>query len=118
MDGTFVDNLIQELKRGLVSLAVLNLLREEQYGYSVLKQLSDLGLEIDQGSLYPLLRRLEAQNLLESRWRIEESRPRRYYVTSEQGLAALPRLREEWNRMVALMQPIVSQTTQETSEEL
>lgn len=112
MDTTFVDNLIQELRRGLVSLAVLNLLREEQYGYSVLKQLSDLGLEVDQGTLYPLLRRLEAQNLLESRWRLEESRPRRYYVTSPQGLAALPRLREEWNRMVALMEPVVRDGSQ------
>jgi DNA-binding PadR family transcriptional regulator len=111
MDQTFVDNLIQELRRGLVSLAVLNLLREEQYGYNVLKQLADIGLEVDQGTLYPLLRRLEAQNLLESRWRLEGSRPRRYYVTSQEGLAALPRLREEWNRMVALMQPVVSNGT-------
>ncbi len=118
MDQTFVDNLIQELRRGLVSLAVLNLLREEQYGYSVLKQLADLGLEVDQGTLYPLLRRLEAQNMLESRWHLEGSRPRRYYVTSPQGNEALPRLRSEWNQMVAIMQPIVADKTTDNRKEI
>jgi DNA-binding PadR family transcriptional regulator len=77
-----LDNVILELRRGVIVMAVLSLLQEEQYGYSVLKLLSDQGLEVDQGTLYPLLRRLESQGLLESAWRVEEARPRRYYSIS------------------------------------
>ncbi|HPH95434.1 MAG TPA: helix-turn-helix transcriptional regulator [Anaerolineaceae bacterium] len=100
---SYVENLIQELRRGAIVLAVLNLLREEQYGYSALKLLAERGLEVDQGTLYPLLRRLEGQGLLESRWRIEEERPRRYYVISAEGLALLPRLVDEWSKLTETM---------------
>ncbi len=102
-----VENLIQELRRGVISLAVLSQLQEEQYGYSVMKLLSDKGLEVDQGTLYPLLRRLETQGLLESRWRIEDARPRRYYVISAEGEKILPRLREEWKKINATIEPLL-----------
>ena len=71
------ENISLELRRGLIVLAVLSQLDEEQYGYSLLKRLSDGGLEIDQGTLYPLLRRLKEQGLLESSWNVEGARPRR-----------------------------------------
>ncbi len=98
-----LDNTVLELRRGVIVLAVLNQLREEQYGYSLLKMLSDQGLEIDQGTLYPLLRRLETQGLLQSTWKLEEARPRRYYVISDAGRNILPQLKEEWAGMVATM---------------
>ena len=97
------ENIIQELRRGVLLLAVLSQLEQEQYGYSLMKLLSERGLEIDQGTLYPLLRRLEAQGLLESLWRVEEARPRRYYAISPQGRKLLARLKEEWERLTALM---------------
>lgn len=103
---TGIENVTLEMRRGIIVLAVLSLLQEEQYGYSVLKLLSDNGLEVDQGTLYPLLRRLETQGLLESAWRVEEARPRRYYVISVQGRKALPQLQEEWNTIVAALQRI------------
>jgi len=95
-----IDNLTQELRRGILVLAVLSQLKEERYGYEVIKLLADHGLEIDQGTLYPLLRRLETQGLLESRWELEESRPRRYYCLSFEGQELLPQLWEEWSRIV------------------
>jgi len=98
-----VDNVTLELRRGVIVLAVLSQLQEEQYGYSIMRLLSDQGLDIDQGTLYPLLRRLEAQGLLESKWRVEEARPRRYYVISDQGREALPRLKDEWTKIVATL---------------
>ncbi len=98
-----LDNTILELRRGVIVLAVLNQLREEQYGYSLLKMLSDRGLEVDQGTLYPLLRRLESQGLLQSTWKLEEARPRRYYVISDAGRNILPQLKQEWAGMVATM---------------
>ena len=99
-----VQNMVLELRRGVIALAVLSQLDEEQYGYSLLKSLSDAGLEVDQGTLYPLLRRLESQGLLGSDWRIvDEARPRRYYVISPQGREVLSGLRVEWKTMVGML---------------
>ena len=96
-------NTINELRRGMIVLAVLSQLDEEQYGYSLLKRLSEQELEIDQGTLYPLLRRLESQGLLKSNWNVEGSRQRRYYVISPEGQEILPLLKEEWNNIVSMM---------------
>jgi len=98
-----IENLILEMRRGVIVLAVLSQCGKEQYGYSLMKSLSDKGLNIDQGTLYPLLRRLENQGLLSSSWRLEDARPRRYYVISTQGREILPRLVEEWESMVKMM---------------
>ncbi len=97
------ENTLQEMRRGVIVLAVLSQLGKQQYGYSLLKLLSDGGLAVDQGTLYPLLRRLEAQGLLKSEWKIEEGRPRRYYVISSEGQKLLPLLKEEWKSMVSSM---------------
>ena len=99
-----VQNMVLELRRGILSIAVLSQLSREQYGYSLLKALSERGLEIDQSTLYPLLRRLESQGLLQSDWRIvDEARPRRYYVISTQGKAVLTKLKSEWSAMAGTM---------------
>jgi len=98
------ENTLNELRRGVIVLAVLSQLEEEQYGYSLMKLLSEQGLEVDQGTLYPLLRRLETQGLLSSDWNTEGSRPRRYYVISPTGKEVLPRIKEEWNNIVSMME--------------
>lgn len=98
-----LENISQEMRRGLVMLAVLSQLGKQQYGYALLKLLADKGLAVDQGTLYPLLRRLEAQGLLESAWNVEGGRPRRYYVVSAEGKKLLPQLKDEWDSMVAAM---------------
>ena len=104
-----VQNMLLELRRGVLSIAVLSQLSKEQYGYSLLKALSDQGMEIEQSTLYPLLRRLEAQGLLQSDWRImDEARPRRYYVISTQGKAVLTKLKREWSTMVETMKQMLS----------
>ncbi len=104
MPDNNLDNLVLELRRGVITLAVLSQLGEEQYGYSLIKLLADQGLEIEQGTLYPLLRRLESNGLLQSAWRIEESRPRRYYIISPQGQELLPALKAEWTALVQAME--------------
>lgn len=99
-----VQNMLMELRRGVLSIAVLSQLSKEEYGYSLLKALSDKGMEIDQSTLYPLLRRLESQGLLQSDWRIvDEARPRRYYVISTQGKAVLTKLKREWSALSETM---------------
>lgn len=114
MTNELIENTTLELRRGVIVLAVLSQLSEEQYGYSLLKLLSDRGLEIDQGTLYPLLRRLETQGLLQSVWKLEEARPRRYYVISPDGKALLPRLTEEWNTLVTMMSAMLKGESHET----
>ena len=99
--------IVNELRRGIIVLAVLSQLDEEQYGYSLLKKLSAQGLELDQGTLYPLLRRLESQGLLESNWNVEGSRPRRYYLISSEGQELLPKLKEEWKKNVSMMKKML-----------
>ena len=100
-----VQNMLLELRRGILSLAVLSQLGKEEYGYSLLKALSEQGMEIDQSTLYPLLRRLESQGLLKSDWRImDEARPRRYYVISTQGREVLAKLKKEWSAMAETIQ--------------
>jgi len=103
-----LENVVLELRRGVIVLAALSQLGTEQYGYSLLKQLADLGLEVDQGTLYPLLRRLEAQGLLASVWKLEESRPRRYYVISAEGKKLLPKLKKEWAGIVSVMDQMLA----------
>ena len=90
------ENLRLELRRGSVVLAVLAALRREQYGYTLRKTLSDHGLEIDEGTLYPLLRRLESQGLLASEWREEDKRKKRFYRLSTEGAETLKLLLAEW----------------------
>ena len=91
------ENLRLELRRGCLTLAVLAQLREEHYGYTLRKALAERGLEIDESTLYPLLRRLEAQGLLTSEWREEDKRNKRFYRLSTDGKEIFTRLLKEWN---------------------
>jgi DNA-binding PadR family transcriptional regulator len=90
------ENLRLELRRGSLILAVLGALRVERYGYTLRKTLADAGMPVDEGTLYPLLRRLEAQGLLESQWREEDKRKKRFYRLSPAGTDIFARLMDEW----------------------
>ena len=96
-----------ELRRGSLILAVLGRLRREHYGYTLRKALADVGVEIDEGALYPMLRRLETQGLLTSEWREEEKRNKRFYRLSPQGRAVLARLTAEWRGLNASVSEIL-----------
>jgi len=90
------ENLRLELRRGCLVVAVLAALRDEQCGYTLRKVLAEQGLAIDEGTLYPLLRRLETQCLLASEWREHEKRNKRFYRLTDQGTDILERLLAEW----------------------
>jgi len=92
-----LENMRLELRRGCLTLAVLGQLRTEHYGYSLCKELVGQGMEIDESTLYPLLRRLETQGVLTSEWREEEKRNRRFYRLTALGEDLFARLIEEWN---------------------
>lgn len=101
------EKLTQELRRGVLVLATLSQLDQAKYGYALIDELSKYGLEIDQGTLYPLLRRLEEQGLLESEWNVEGSRPRRYYQISSMGEQLLQVLTVDWQELVEIMEGIL-----------
>ncbi|WP_043931193.1 PadR family transcriptional regulator [Bacillus sp. EB01] len=94
--STLLNSLITELRRGTLTLAVLSQLRTPQYGYSLVQRLESSNISIDQSTLYPLLRRLEKQELVTSSWDTSESRPRKYYVLSDYGVEIFTQLKEEW----------------------
>ena len=102
-----VEKLRLELRRGALPLAVLAQLREEHYGYSLRKELNAKGLEIDEGTLYPLVRRLEKQGLLASEWRFEEKRKKRYYRISTLGEEVFTTLVAEWRGLNASIDSIL-----------
>ena len=88
-------------------MAVLGQLRVEHYGYTLKKELAEQGMEIDEGTLYPLLRRLESQGLLVSEWREEDKRNKRFYRLSASGKSVLKDLLSEWHIINSAVNRIV-----------
>ena len=110
-DDDIFEALRLELRRGSLILAVLGQLRGEHYGYTLRKALADSGVEIEEGALYPMLRRLESQGLLTSEWREEDKRKKRFYRLSPQGEAVLGRLLAEWRELNASLNRILKDET-------
>ena len=101
------DSLRLELRRGCLVMAVLAQLRTEHYGYTLKKDLAQQGMDIDESTLYPLLRRLESQGLLQSEWREEDKRNKRFYKLSADGRAVLKALLAEWQQINGAVSRIV-----------
>lgn len=111
-----LSSLITELRRGTLTLAVLSQLRTPQYGYSLVQLLEKSSVSIDQSTLYPLLRRLEKQELVESSWDTTESRPRKYYVLSEYGIKILEQLTVEWEKSTKELQNLLKGEVEDASD--
>ena len=93
------ERMVAELRRGTVQLVALRLLETPRYGYELVRQLTEAGFEIEEGTLYPILRRLEQQGILEASWNTEGARPRKYYVLSEAGKGEMAELLAAWRRV-------------------
>lgn len=102
-----INGLLQELRRGTIIIGVLSQLFEPQYGYSLVSSLEEKGMSIDPGTLYPLLRRLEKQELLESKWDTNEARPRKYYLLSSTGKDVYRQLCEEWKHITTSLERLI-----------
>lgn len=112
ISGDIIEALRGELRRGTLILAVLGTLRSEKYGYTLKTELGGLGIEIDEGALYPMLRRLETQGLLTSEWREEAKRQKRFYRLSADGAEALSHLTTEWRAMNGALDAILTERGQ------
>jgi DNA-binding PadR family transcriptional regulator len=104
-----VSGLLLELRRGMIVLSVLSQLNEPQYGYSLIQSLAEKGTLVDAGTLYPLLRRLEKQELLRSEWEVSGAKPRKYYSLSETGRAVYKKLCDEWAVMAENMNMLINE---------
>ena len=100
-DDDVLSGHLQEIRRGTIVLASLQLLREAGYGYSLLEELGRRGFVTDANTLYPLLRRLEKQGYLTSEWNTDEARPRKFYRTSRDGMVLAHALTTEWRSLTA-----------------
>ena len=107
MANDHIDKLILELRRGTIVLAALSQLKEPQYGYSLQQRLADRGMAIEQGTLYPLLRRLEEHGLLSEEWRVEDGRPRKYYRLTKEGFDGLRVLIHQWKELGAALDALL-----------
>lgn len=103
-----LEKLNHELKRGTLTIAVLSQLKEPQYGYSLVTSLKEKDFPLEANTLYPLLRRLEKQGLLESKWDTNETRPRKYYLLSKTGEKVFEQLVIEWEKMVISMENLLN----------
>ncbi|MDF2946170.1 MAG: PadR family transcriptional regulator [Bacillales bacterium] len=104
-----VDKLLQEVRRGTITIGVLSQLEQPKYGYSLVATMAEKGVQVDPGTLYPLLRRLEKQGLLQSEWDTNEARPRKYYLLSPTGKEVYDKLTTEWRKIVTSMQVLMDE---------
>jgi len=103
-----VKQIEQEMRRGFLVLGVLSKLDKPQYGYSLLKELNDAGIEIAQETLYPLLRRLEQQGVVSSEWKVEnDTRPRKYYLLNDKGRILYEKLKDDWHMQIEAMEVLL-----------
>ncbi|WP_460785455.1 PadR family transcriptional regulator [Microbacterium tumbae] len=108
-----LDTHLQELRRGTVVLACLQLLRTVGYGYGLLEQLEAHGFSTDANTLYPLLRRLEKQGYLTSEWNTDDARPRKFYRTSADGIRLADTLTGEWRALTGAIASLTDDLEQE-----
>ena len=109
MSNDFMNSQVLELRRGTIVLAALSLLHSPHYGYGLLQTMESAGVPVDAGTLYPLLRRLEKQGVLESSWETAEVRPRKYYQLSKQGEQYYHGLAAEWAGMAGIVKKLIKE---------
>lgn len=109
MEKDLLENMVLELRRGTLLLSVLSQLKEPKYGYSLVQSLEEKGVNIDPNTLYPLLRRLEKQELLTSEWDTAEAKPRKYYRRTVFGDGIYAKLKEQWKEMSASMNGLLAE---------
>ena len=108
-ERNLLDSLLMELRRGTLVLSVLSQMQKAKYGYALVQSMEEKGVSIDPNTLYPLLRRLEKQGLLESRWETSGSKPRKYYQRTQDGDEIYRELKSQWKEMIAGMDNLLKE---------
>lgn len=104
-----IGNFETEMNRGFLQILVLALLGKEMYGYSMVRTVRELGYEVEENTLYPLLRRLEKNGWVKSRWDVSEDRPRKFYSISDDGRALRTELLALWNKQNEILNHLMEE---------
>lgn len=104
-----IGSLETEMNRGFLHILVLALLEKEMYGYSMVKHIESLGYRVEENTLYPLLRRLEKNGWIASKWELSEDRPRKFYAVTAAGRAIRDSLRAIWKNQNRVLENIVKE---------
>jgi PadR family transcriptional regulator PadR len=99
-----------EMKRGFLQLLVLVLLEKDAYGYAMVRAFRDLGYEVEENTIYPLLRRLEKRGLIAGKWELSEERPRKVYAITASGREMRKGLLEIWEKQDEIIKKMVKET--------
>lgn len=103
-----LSGLVLELRRGTIVLSVLSQLEKPKYGYALVQILNEKDISVEANTLYPLLRRLEKQGLLQSEWETSGAKPRKYYVRTQMGTEVNTQLKIHWEKIVDSMNKLLS----------
>lgn len=99
------DKYERQMKKGVLDMLVLRLLKSEsKYGYQIIQEMKEKSEEtflLKDGTLYPILYRLEDDNLVVSKWSEAEGKqvPRKYYEITETGQKTLDEIETVWRRI-------------------
>ncbi len=99
-----------QIRKGLLDFIILLYLRKkEYYGYELIREINKLaGMDISEGTIYPLLNRLKKEELIESKWvEMETGVPRKYYRITESGMNALESMKDSWMQISFSLQQLM-----------
>ena len=102
-------NFEAEMNHGFLQILVLALLEKEAYGYSMVRNIRDLGYEVEENTLYPLLRRLEKNGWIRGKWDLGEDRPRKFYSITEAGRSLKLKLLGIWKKQDEILKRIIEE---------
>lgn len=104
-----IGSLETEMNRGFLHILVLALLEKEMYGYAMVKYIETLGYKVEENTLYPLLRRLEKNGWIASKWDLTEDRPRKFYAITAGGRTLRAGLLEVWKNQNRILDEITKE---------
>ncbi len=108
--GGDIGSLETEMNRGFLHILVLTLLEKDMYGYSMVRHMESLGYKVEENTLYPLLRRLEKNGWIASKWDVTEDRPRKFYGITAAGRALRAGLLAVWRNQIRVLDEITKET--------
>ena len=104
-----IGTLETEMNRGFLQILALALLEKDMYGYSMVKHIESLGYKVEENTLYPLLRRLEKNGWIASKWDLTEDRPRKFYAITAGGRALRAALLDVWKNQNRVLDEIAKE---------
>jgi DNA-binding PadR family transcriptional regulator len=105
-----IGSLETEMNRGFLHILVLAVLEKDMYGYSMVKHIEAMGYKVEENTLYPLLRRLEKNGWIASKWDLSEDRPRKFYAITPEGRTLRAAMLDVWKTQNRVLDKITKET--------